>query len=55
MQVFPDGIHRSLFRFLEEPGHERFLRLLLLPLGTKGQGRTVLSLFLGQGGLNSGR
>ena len=42
MQVFPDGIHRPLFRFFDEPGHERFLRFLLLPLGTEGQGRTVL-------------
>ena len=42
VQVFPHGQHRLLRCFRQEPGDQRFLRLLLLALWTQGQRRIPL-------------
>ena len=42
VQVFPYGQHRVLRGFCQQPGDQRFLRLLLLALRTQGQRRIPL-------------
>ena len=44
MQVFPHHEHRLLRRLSHQPGNQRFLGLLLLPLGTELQGRIILGM-----------
>ena len=44
MQVFPYGQYRLLFCLRHQPGDERFLGLVLLPLGTEVQREIALGM-----------